>query len=108
MEGVMEVVKHSVYDLKYLSSADISYNPALGTGQLQVRDIHYVDLVNRTTWEFCQLLDKKYLASKRRTFDQWKTLAVKFGWIKSEKSLPADVALEVLETLDEAETETEN
>lgn len=40
MEGVMEVVDQNAYDLKHLSDADISYNPALGTGQLQVRDIH--------------------------------------------------------------------
>ena len=29
MEGVMEVVDHNAYDLKHLSSADISYNPSL-------------------------------------------------------------------------------
>lgn len=38
--GVMEVVSYSVYDLKYISERDLSYNPALGTGQLQIRDIH--------------------------------------------------------------------
>jgi hypothetical protein len=42
MDGIMEVVNYNAYDLKYLSSPDISYNPSLGTGQLQVRDIHYV------------------------------------------------------------------
>lgn len=36
MDGIMEVAAYNVYDLKYLSSADISYNPALGSGQLQV------------------------------------------------------------------------
>ena len=50
----MEVVAYNAYDLKYLSSKDINYNPALGTGQIQVRDIHYVELEERTTWEFCQ------------------------------------------------------
>ncbi len=84
MDGIMEVVAHNVYDLKYLSSRDISYNPALGTGQIQIRDIHYVELKERTTWEFCQLLDKKYLQSARRSFEQWFELANKNGWIKSD------------------------
>ncbi len=93
MEGVMEVVKYNTYDLKYLSSADISYNPALGTGQLQVRDIHYVTLVERTTWEFCQLLDKKYLASSRRSFDEWHKLALKSEWIKTDETPPVGETL---------------
>lgn len=82
IDGIMEVVKYNAYDIKYLSEADISYNPALGTGQIQIRDIHYVTLENRTAWEFCQLLDKKYLASSRRTFKSWLNLAKKYGWIK--------------------------
>lgn len=49
MMGIMEVVDFNGYDLKYLSDADISFNPALGSGQLQVRDIHYVSRQNRTT-----------------------------------------------------------
>ena len=64
--GIMEVVSCAVYDLKYLSVADISYNPALGTGQLQVRDIHYVTIEKRTAWEFLQLLDKKYIKSREK------------------------------------------
>lgn len=44
MDGIMEVVGYKAYDIKYLGSADISYNPALGTGQIQIRDIHYVDI----------------------------------------------------------------
>lgn len=82
MDGIMEVVAHNVYDIKYISSADISYNPALGTGQLQIRDIHYIELVERTTWEFCQLLDRKYLNSARRSFNQWLDLAIKYKWVK--------------------------
>lgn len=82
MDGIMEVVKYNAYDIKYLSEPDISYNPALGTGQLQIKDIHYVSLVKRTTWEFCQMLDAKYLASKKRTFNDWLTLATQNGWIK--------------------------
>ena len=81
MMGVMEVVDFNAYDLKFIASNDISYNPALGTGQLQVRDIHYVTLQSRTTWEFCQLLDKKFIASKKG-YGQWLEYAEKNGWIK--------------------------
>ena len=84
MDGIMEIVGYNAYDLKYLSSNDISYNPALGTGQIQVRDIHYVHLSLRTAWEFCQLLDRKYLNSERRDFEQWLTLARKNEWIKED------------------------
>lgn len=82
MDGIMEVVKYNAYDIKYLSDSDISYNPALGTGQIQIRDIHYVTTINRTAWEFCQMLDRKYLASSRRSFDNWLELATKYGWVK--------------------------
>ena len=57
--GIMEVTGYAVYDLKFLSASDISYNPALGTGQIQVRDIRYVTIIKRSTWEFLQLLDNK-------------------------------------------------
>lgn len=40
----MEVVKYNAYDIKYLLDPDITYNPALGTGQIQIRDIHYVTI----------------------------------------------------------------
>jgi len=82
MDGIMEVVKYNAYDIKYLSDADINYNPALGTGQIQIKDIHYVSLEKRTAWEFCQLLDRKYLASSKRDFKSWLTLAKSNGWIK--------------------------
>lgn len=82
MDGIMEVVKYNAYDIKYLSDSDISYNPALGTGQIQIRDIHYVTTIERNAWEFCQMLDRKYLASSRRSFDNWLALATRFGWIK--------------------------
>ncbi|MCL2046614.1 MAG: hypothetical protein FWG88_09565 [Oscillospiraceae bacterium] len=82
MDGVMEIVKYNAYDLKFLGDADISYNPSLGTGQIQVKDIHYVDYKFRTTWEFCQLLDQKYLNSSKRSFDDWYREAVKYKWIK--------------------------
>ena len=84
MDGIMEVVAHNAYDLKLLSSPDISYNPALGTGQIQIRDIHYVTPTQRTTWEFCQLLDKKFINS-RNGFEQWLELATNNGWIKTDE-----------------------
>ncbi|KMP11304.1 restriction endonuclease HpaI [Candidatus Nitromaritima sp. SCGC AAA799-C22] len=83
MMGVMEVIDFNAYDLKYLSSSDISYNPALGSGQLQVRDIHYVTIEYRDVWQFCQLLDGKFLNSKKG-FDVWMEYAVKNEWIKDE------------------------
>lgn len=82
IDGIMEIVKYNAYDLKFLSDTDISYNPALGTGQIQVKDIHYVEYEYRTAWEFCQLLDRKYLNSSRRSFDDWYREAVKHKWIK--------------------------
>jgi hypothetical protein len=80
-KGIMEIAKYNAYDLKYISESDISYNPALGTGQLQIRDIHYVNIIKRTTWQFCQMLDKKYMASKK-AFSEWLRLAEKEEWIK--------------------------
>jgi len=81
--GIMEVVSYSVYDIKYIADRDLSYNPALGTGQMQIRDIHYVELVNRTAWEFCQLLDAKYIRSRGE--DSWLEMATKFDWIKIDE-----------------------
>lgn len=78
--GIMEVVSYSVYDIKYLSEKDISYNPALGTGQIQIRDIHYVTEEKRTALDFCILLDKKYIKSKGEA--QWIKLAEKYGWLE--------------------------
>lgn len=82
MDGIMEIVDYNAYDLKFLGDSDISYNPALGTGQIQIRDIHYVSTEYRTTWEMCQLLDYKYLHSSRRTFEDFYREAVKNKWIK--------------------------
>jgi len=84
MDGVMEVVAHNSYDLKYLGIGDISYNPALGSGQLQVRDIHYVTLAKRTTREFCQLLDRKVINSKKG-FTGWFDMAKINEWIKTDE-----------------------
>ncbi len=82
MDGIMEVVDQNAYDLKFISDADINYNPALGTGQIQIKDIHYVSYQYRTTWEMCQLLDSKYLHSSRRTLQDFIREANKNGWIK--------------------------
>jgi len=71
-----------LFDLKYISTRDLNYNPALGTGQLQIRDIHYVGTVRRTTWEFCQMLDAKFIRSKGE--DAWRMMAAKYKWIKAE------------------------
>lgn len=82
MDGIMEIVDFNAYDLKYISDSDINYNPALGTGQIQIKDIHYVTIQHRTTWEMCQLLDKKYLHSTRRTIEDFYREAKKNKWIK--------------------------
>lgn len=84
IDGIMEIVDYNAYDLKYISEEDISYNPALGTGQIQIKDIHYVTEADRTAWEFCQLLDTKYLNSSKRTFEDWYEEALKWQWIKTK------------------------
>ena len=82
VDGIMEIVDYHAYDLKFLSDADINYNPALGTGQIQIKDIHYVTYQYRTTWEMCQLLDQKFLHSSRRTIDDFYREALRHKWIK--------------------------
>jgi hypothetical protein len=81
--GIMEVVSYSVYDIKYIAPRDLGYNPALGTGQLQIRDIHYVEVVSRTAWEFCQMLDQKFIRSRGEA--AWLAMATKYGWIKTNE-----------------------
>ena len=83
IDGIMEVIDYNAYDLKFISYADINYNPALGTGQNQIKDIHYVTYQYRTTWEMCQLLDQKYLHSSRRTINDFYREAKKNKWIKN-------------------------
>lgn len=82
-KGIMEVVSHAVYDLKYISSADLNYNPALGTGQLQIRDMRYISTEQRTTWEFLQMLDARFIRSQGKK--AWLALARKHEWIKEEE-----------------------
>lgn len=83
IDGIMEIVDYNAYDLKFISDEDISYNPALGTGQIQIKDIHYITLQYRTTWQMCKLLDRKFLSSSRRTFEDFYREAVKHKWIKN-------------------------
>ena len=82
MDGIMEISEYNAYDLKFIGEEDLNYNPALGTGQIQVRDIHYVSTQYRTTWEMCQLLDRKYLHSSRRTVNDFYREAVRNKWLK--------------------------
>ena len=83
VDGIMEIVDYNAYDLKFISDEDINYNPALGTGQIQIKDIHYVTYQFRTTWQMCRLLDQKYLNSSRRTIDDFYREALKNKWIKT-------------------------
>lgn len=83
VDSIMKIIDYNAYDLKFISDADINYNPALGTGQIQIKDIHYVTYQERTTWEMCQLLDQKYLRSSRRTFEDFYREAKKNKWIKN-------------------------
>lgn len=82
IDGVMEITDYNAYDLKFIGESNLTYNPALGTGQIQVKDIHYVSVQYRTTWEMCQLLDRKYLHSSRRTIDDFYREAVRHKWLK--------------------------
>lgn len=82
VDGIMEIVDNNAYDLKFIGESDINYNPALGTGQIQIKDIHYVSYEFRTTWEMCQLLDQKYLQSTRRSFEDFYREARRNQWIK--------------------------
>ncbi len=66
----------------YVFGTDFVFNPALGTGQIQIKDIHCVSFQRRTTWDFCQLLDKLYLNSSRRSEEDWIREARKGQWIK--------------------------
>lgn len=92
--GIMEITSYSAYDLKLISEKDISYNPALGTGQIQIRDVHYVTESKRSTWEFCQLLDKKFINSKGK--ESWLELAKIHGWLKGTELKPEPTPEEIV------------
>lgn len=80
--GVMQVNACHVYDIKYISEKDLNYNSALGTGQMQIRDIYYVDEERKTTEQFIKMVDEKYINSKG--LKPWLKLAEKYKWIKDE------------------------
>lgn len=63
--GIMKIIDFNIYDLKLISDKDISYNPALGSGQLQIRNIHKVSSEQRDTVEFIKMLDRKFISSKK-------------------------------------------
>lgn len=77
----LEIVSYDTLDLKYVAENEIVYNPALGTGQIQLRDIKNVTITRRTTTDFCRILDKKFIASKNG-FENWLDLATRHKWIK--------------------------
>lgn len=81
--GIMQVTAYHVYDIKYVSARDLTYNPALGTGQMQIRDIHYVDEERKTVEQFIRMIDDKYIRSKGLKL--WIKLAEKFEWIKPKE-----------------------
>ena len=60
--GIMKIIDFNIYDLKLISDKDISYNPALGSGQLQIRNIHKVSSEQRDTVEFIKMLDRKFIS----------------------------------------------
>lgn len=76
------VKKVNTYDLKHLSPNDFNLNPALGSGQIQIKDIHYVSEQKHTTTEFCRLIDSKFMRAKVNTKEKWVGYAEKNGWIK--------------------------
>ena len=80
--GVMQVNDYYIYDIKYVSKKDLNYNPALGTGQLQIRDVHYVEEEKKTTEEFIKMIDDKFIKSKG--MDSWLKMANQNNWLKEE------------------------
>ncbi|MCW5934448.1 MAG: restriction endonuclease [Fimbriimonadia bacterium] len=83
INSVIEILDYRAFDLKYIAEEDISYNPALGTGQLQLRNILSVSLKKRTTWEFLQMLDTKFIRSRGE--DAWIKLAKHHRWLVEEE-----------------------
>ena len=83
VDGILEIVDYDAFDLKFVSEHDLAYNPALGTGQIQIKDIRYVGFHRRTTWERRQHLDSMYLNSSQRSFDDFYREAKRNEWIKN-------------------------
>ena len=80
--GVMQVNNYYVYDIKYISKKDLNYNPALGAGQLQIRDMGYVEEKKKTTEEFIKMIDDKFIKSKG--MDSWLKTAHQNNWLNEE------------------------
>lgn len=76
------IKKSNAYDLKNLSPQDFNINPALGSGQLQIKDIHYVREEKHTTAEFCKILDEKFINCNANTKEKWIGYAKQYDWIK--------------------------
>lgn len=75
----------NAYDLKYLREKEFTINPALGTGQIQISDIHYVSAdEERTAEQFVELLDSKFLSIKENSIKKWADLAEKNNWLKEQ------------------------
>jgi hypothetical protein len=90
IESAIVIKSCSVFDLKALSERDITLNPALGHGQLQMRDMLDIEPeCLRSAAEFCAILDAKFLA--KNTEAKLHKLALKKGW------LTPDLAVEAVE-----------
>lgn len=81
VDGVMEIESYHAFDLKFIGEDELRYNPSLGSGQIQIKDINRVSYHYRTTWEMCQLLDQKFLNSSRRNIDDFYREAKKNQWL---------------------------
>jgi hypothetical protein len=83
-ESVMKVASCRLFDLKAVADKDLVFNPSLGHGQLQIRQIQHMEVgPKRTTADFCALLDAKYVASKGEA--ALLELAEEKGWLVSEE-----------------------
>lgn len=81
-EGVMKISACKVFDLKAVADRDLVFNPALGKGQLQIRQIQHMDVgTKRSTADFCALLDAKYVANKGEA--AFVALAAEEGWLEA-------------------------
>jgi len=60
----------------------LNYNSALGTGQLQIRDVHYVEEEKKTVEEFIKMIDDKFI--KSTGIDSWLKIAHQNNWLKEE------------------------
>lgn len=80
--GILQLKEFHSYDFKYLGEHDFSINPALGKGQIQIKDIHYVNITPRSAKDLVRLLDDKYISSSKHSFEGWVREAQRNKWIK--------------------------